>query len=83
MENLFLFYLLIINIASFYAMYIDKKKAINHEYRISENTLIVLSLVGGSLGMLLGMYRFHHKTQKNKFKIGVPLILIVQILVLT
>ncbi len=82
MENLFLFYLLIINIASFYAMYIDKKKAINHEYRISENTLIVLSLVGGSLGILLGMYRFHHKTKKNKFKIGVPIILIIQMLIL-
>lgn len=83
MENLFLFYLLIINIASFYSMYIDKKKAINHEYRISENTLMILSLVGGSLGMLIGMYRFHHKTQKNKFKIGVPIILILQILILT
>lgn len=83
MKNSFLFYLLIINITSFYGMYIDKKKAINHEYRISENTLIILSLVGGSLGMLLGMYRFHHKTQKNKFKIGVPIILILQILILT
>lgn len=83
METLFLIYLLFINIASFYAMYIDKKKAIKHEYRISEDKLIGLSLIGGSLGMLLGMYRFKHKTHKNKFKLGVPVILIIQMFILT
>ncbi|MGL5328270.1 MAG: DUF1294 domain-containing protein [Peptostreptococcaceae bacterium] len=79
--TLLLIYLFIINIISYTAMYIDKQKAINNKYRISENTLISLSLIGGSIGTLSGMYNFRHKTQKPKFKIGIPLIILIQIVI--
>lgn len=74
-------YLILINLISFLAMYIDKKKAINHKWRISEFNLIMLSVIGGSVGMLLGMNIFRHKTKHKKFTIGVPLILIAQIII--
>lgn len=73
-------YLIIINILSFILMYIDKLKAIKGRFRISEDVLLGLSLIGGSLGVILSMYLFHHKTRKFKFKI-VLFILIIQIIV--
>ena len=72
-----MYYLIIINIISFIICYIDKKRAINNEYRISEYTLISLSIIGGCYGFLLGMYIFHHKTKKIKFKILIPIICII------
>ena len=77
----FLIYIIAINLVSFLFMYIDKKKAINHQYRISESTLLSLALIGGSFGTIAGMYKFRHKTQKPKFKIGVPLIIFIQLLI--
>lgn len=74
-------YLILINLFSFLAMYIDKKKAVNHKWRISEFNLIMLSVIGGSIGMLLGMHIFRHKTKHKKFTIGVPLILVAQIII--
>lgn len=74
-------YLILINLFSFLAMYIDKKKAVNHKWRISEFNLIMLSVIGGSIGMLLGMNIFRHKTKHKKFTIGVPLILVAQIII--
>ena len=74
-------YLILINLISFLAMFIDKKKAVNHKWRISEFNLIMLSVIGGSIGMLLGMNTFHHKTKHKKFTIGVPLILVAQIII--
>ncbi len=82
MENLLLVYLLIINIISFICMFTDKQRAIKHKWRISEYTLICLAIVGGSFGILLGMYTFRHKTKKSKFKIGIPFIIFIQILFL-
>lgn len=72
-------YILIINVIAFAAYGIDKQKAVKKEWRISEDTLIGLALIGGSAGALLGMKCFHHKTRKKKFSVGVPLILILQI----
>ena len=72
-------YILIINVIAFAAYGIDKQKAVKKEWRISENTLIGLALIGGSVGALLGMKCFHHKTRKKKFSVGIPLILILQI----
>ena len=72
-----MYYLIIINIISFIICYIDKKRAINNKYRISEYTLILLSIIGGCYGFLLGMYIFHHKTKKIKFKILIPIICII------
>lgn len=72
-------YILITNIIAFVGYGIDKQKAVKNKWRISENTLIGLALIGGSVGALLGMRCFHHKTRKKKFSVGIPLILILQI----
>ena len=72
-------YFVIINIIAFLAMWIDKKKAKYGKWRISENTLLLLVLLGGGIGGIAGMYTFRHKTQKAKFFIGFPVILILQI----
>lgn len=63
-------------------MLIDKRRAIFRQWRIRENTLLLLALFGGSFGILLGMIVFHHKTQKPKFFIGIPLILIFQLFII-
>lgn len=75
-----IYYLIFINIISFLTMFIDKKKAIKGKWRIKESTLFLLSFIGGSLGVLLGIYSFRHKTKHIKFTLGIPLILIVQVL---
>ena len=75
-------YLIIINIISFLAMFIDKKKAEKNRWRIKESTLLILALIGGSIGAIAGMYVFHHKTQKPRFYIGIPIIIILQILLI-
>ena len=72
-------YLLIINIMGFLAMLIDKKKAEKGAWRISEKTLFTFTLLGGGIGTILGMYKFRHKTQKLKFTIGMPMILVAEI----
>lgn len=73
-------YLLIINIFSFLIMFIDKNRAKHKEWRISEKALISCAAIGGSIGMLFGMSYFRHKTKHKKFTIGVPAILIIQII---
>lgn len=78
----FCIWLIIINILTFVVFGIDKKKAIDGKFRISELTLFVLSILGGSLGGLSAMYTFHHKTKKWYFKFGIPLILIAQVLLI-
>ena len=75
-------YLIIINFISFILVAIDKRKAIKNRYRISEKTFFIFSFIGGSLGTLLGMFQFHHKTKKLKFLIGIPILLLFNILVL-
>ena len=75
-------YLIIINFISFILVAIDKRKAIKNKYRISEKTFFIFSFIGGSLGTLLGMFQFHHKTKKLKFLIGIPILLLFNILVL-
>lgn len=80
MKNSLIYYLIFINIISFLTMFIDKKKAIKRKWRIKESTLFSLSFIGGSLGVLLGIYSFKHKTKHVKFTLGIPLILLVQVL---
>lgn len=82
MIRYFLIYLIIINILSVTLMYIDKKRAIKRKWRISEDTLILTSLLGGSIGALIGMYTFRHKTKHIKFKLGIPTILICQLILI-
>ena len=73
-------YLIIINIVGFLAMYIDKQKAKRGKWRITENTLLIITVLGGGVGTIAGMYTFRHKTQKPKFTIGLPAILILEII---
>ncbi|MGG7144569.1 DUF1294 domain-containing protein [Clostridium nigeriense] len=81
MKNILFYYLILINTIAFITIYIDKRKAIKHKWRIKESSLFLLSTLGGSLGTLLGMYTFRHKTKHLKFTVGIPLILILQILI--
>ncbi len=74
-------YLLIINLIGFLAMGIDKFKAKRGYWRIPEGTLIMITALGGGIGTLLGMYTFRHKTKKMKFTIGIPTILITEIII--
>ena len=75
-------YLILINIIAFLAMFIDKKKAEKDRWRIKESTLLTLALIGGSIGAIAGMYTFHHKTKKPRFFIGIPVIIVLQIMLI-
>ena len=72
-------YLVIINITSYAMMGIDKQKAKKGAWRISEATLFMTAILGGSIGSILGMKHFRHKTKHWYFKYGMPAILILQI----
>lgn len=74
-----LIYLLCINVIGFLAMGIDKLKAQKGWWRIPEATLMTMCLLGGGIGTIAGMYIFRHKTKKMKFTIGMPTILIAEI----
>ena len=73
------YYLIALNIVTFFVYGIDKWKAKHGSWRISEATLLLLAVIGGSIGALLGMKVWHHKTMHKKFKYGLPLILLAQI----
>jgi len=81
MEKILFYYLILINIIAFITIYIDKQKAIKHKWRIKEVTLFLISIVGGSLGTLLGMYTFRHKTKHKKFTLGIPFIIAIQFII--
>lgn len=74
--------LILINIIAYISMGIDKKRAIKGKYRISEKTLFTLALLGGSLGSILGMKHFRHKTKHWYFRYGMPLILVGQLMLI-
>ena len=74
-------YLIVINITAFAMMGIDKKRAKRHEWRIPEARLFGAALIGGGLGAVLGMYFFRHKTKHWYFVLGMPVILILQVVV--
>jgi uncharacterized membrane protein YsdA (DUF1294 family) len=78
MQN-FLIYLVIINLIGFLIMGIDKQKAKRKSYRISENTLFFVALIGGSIGAKIGMEVFRHKTHHKKFVYGIPAIIVLQL----
>ena len=71
-------YLLALNIAAIAAFGVDKRRAIRHERRIPERTLLIISALGGSIAMLLTMKKIRHKTSKTKFMIGIPVIIFLQ-----
>ncbi len=82
LQIIFVFYLVAINVVTFFVYGIDKLKAKRSKWRIPEATLLCLAVIGGSIGAWLGMKAWHHKTQHNKFKYGIPLILIIQVVLL-
>ncbi len=75
-------YFVVVNFLSILMFFIDKKKAEKNLWRISEKALILVSILGGSVGALIGMYTFRHKTKKLKFTVGIPVILILQIVLI-
>lgn len=79
MTRIVVYYLITINILTFLVYGIDKWKARNGKWRISEATLLLLAVIGGSIGAWAGMSVWHHKTLHKKFRYGVPLILIIQV----
>ena len=77
--NIILLYLGVINIVAFIVYGIDKLKARKGMWRTSEATLLMLAVIGGSIGAWLGMKTWHHKTMHKKFKYGVPAIIVIQL----
>ena len=75
-------YFIIVNLLGFALMGIDKRKAIKGAFRIPEATLFMVAIIGGSIGSILGMYTFRHKTRHLKFVYGLPAILIIQLILL-
>ena len=73
-------YLILINIIAFFLMGMDKRKARTGAWRIPEKTLFLSAILGGSIGAIAGMQLFRHKTRHQSFVVGMPVILIVQIL---
>lgn len=72
-------YLLIINVIGFFSMYLDKRKARKKLWRIPEATLFLIAIIGGSIGSIIGMHLFRHKTRHWYFVYGMPVILVLQI----
>ena len=73
-------YFIFMNILGFFLMGLDKHKAQKKVWRIPEATLFTIALIGGSIGSILGMYTFHHKTRHRSFTFGMPAILILQVI---
>lgn len=74
-----LYYLAAINVVTFFVYGIDKRRAKKGAWRISEKTLFLLPILGGSIGAIAGMKFFHHKTKHWYFKYGLPLIFLLQV----
>lgn len=72
-------WLLVVNVVGFFLMGIDKMKAKRRTWRIPERTLFMPALLGGTPGVIAGMYSFRHKTKHRKFKYGLPVLLVVQL----
>ena len=80
--QLVILYLMAVNLAAFFLMGVDKRRAVGKKWRISEKTLFLPAVLGGALGGLLGMRFFHHKTRHWYFRWGFPLLLVVQLLLM-
>lgn len=81
-HKILIIYMLVINIVTLIAFAIDKIAALEHRSRIRIVTLLGMAFVGGSIGALIAMYAFHHKTKKDYFSTGVPLIMLMQVAVI-
>ena len=83
LHNYLAYYLLGINAVTLIVYGIDKYKAMKAKWRIPETTLLLLAVLGGSIGAWMGMKVWHHKTMHKKFKYGIPAILLIQIALMT
>lgn len=72
-------WMLVMNLLDFFLMWLDKRRAKKHRWRVAERTLLLVAALGGSLGGLLGMYAFHHKTKHPKFYITMPILLVLHL----
>ena len=70
------------NLVGFFIMGLDKRRAKLKEWRIEEKTLFMIAILGGSIGSILGMKVFRHKTKHKKFTFGMPFIILIQIIIL-
>jgi len=82
MKYIVLIYMTVMSLAAFIAFGLDKYKAKTNRWRIRERTLFNLALAGGGVGAFFGMKVFHHKTLHNQFAIGIPAIMIIQLVLL-
>lgn len=81
MENSLKFliaYIVMVNVGGFFLCYLDKRRAIRHQWRIPEIRFFILSFLGGGPGILAAMYKFRHKTKHIKFTVGIPAIIAVE-----
>lgn len=78
--QIFIAYLIVINLIGFLIMGVDKKRAVRGAWRISEASLFMTALAGGALGCTIGMHRFRHKTKHWYFRYGMPAVFVAQIL---
>ncbi len=83
MINISIPYLILINVIAFLMYGVDKEKARKGKWRIKEKDLIFVAVIGGSIGAFLGMHFFHHKTRHWYFRYGIPIIMILQIILVT
>ena len=77
-----LIYLLLVNLCSYFMMGADKRKAQEGTWRTPEATFMTLAVIGGAPGIMLGMKHYHHKTKHWKFRILVPGMLLIQVVIL-
>lgn len=80
-NSILITYLIGVNIAGVMLMAIDKGRAIRRRWRIKEKNLFLIAIIGGSLGCMIGMQLFRHKTKHIKFTIGMPSIFIIQVII--
>ena len=79
LHQIIIYYLLVINAVAFFVYGIDKLKAKKGKWRISEASLLLLAVIGGSVGAWAGMKAWHHKTMHKKFRYGLPLIALLHL----
>ena len=80
--DIIILYIVAVNVVSFLMMGIDKRKAMKRAFLIPESTLFVLAIIGGSIGSIIGMHLFRHKTRHWYFLYGMPVILALQIILI-
>ena len=80
--ELLLYYFVCVNVLTFFVYGIDKWRARQGKWRISEATLLLFAVIGGSIGAWLGMRVWRHKTMHKKFKYGIPAILMIHIIII-